>query len=284
MREVRLLVLLPVLLVGCTFDTEKGANEDGEGSVGEMAGALTTDNALTPNALTPNALTPNALTPNALTPNALTPNALDPSALDSLTDNGEAGDLSRQLFMYVVSCALDSSQSFTLTWDNDQGYPQSVTYWGSLGLAPIWTTRGLDTSEQRWVSACLGARTNYTGVSVIISIRGTHSAATADSAERDSFGMQEGAFWGNLFSEDPWMRACENSLNATHSREQQRECATGHLEGLSTLDCGIIHRVDPCDSVCVARTVPGSTPPEVDPESGFTYCYGTAEVLAVYLQ
>jgi hypothetical protein len=286
MREVGLLFVLPVLLVGCTFDAEKETDEYDEEQVGEVAGALSTDNALTPNALTPNALTPNALTPNALTPNALTPNALDPSALTSLRNNGAAGEISRQLFKYVVSCALDDSQSFTLTWDDAEGAPQAVTYWGSLGLAPAWATRGLNLHEQKWVSACLGARTNYAGVSVTISVRGTHDLATADSGERASFGVQEGAFWGNLFDSNPWMRACESSLNVTYSREHQRECAAGHWDepSSSTLSCGIISRVGSCDSVCFGRTVPSSTPPVTDPESGFETCQGTAEVLTVYLQ
>ena len=271
MREVGLLFVLPVLLVGCTFDAEKETDEYDEEQVGEVAGALSTDN---------------ALTPNALTPNALTPNALAPSALSSLENNGAAGEISRQLFKYVVSCALDSSQSFTLTWDDAEGAPQAVTYWGSLGLAPAWATRGLNTSEQLWVSACLGARTNYDGASVIISIRGTHGMATADSAERASFGVQEGAFWGNLFDSHPWLRACENSSNATYSREHERDCAAGHWDELSSsaMDCGIIARVGPCGSFCTGRTVPFTDPAVPDPVGGFASCDGVGEVLTVYLQ
>lgn len=276
MREVALLFVLPVLLVGCTFDTEKGADEN-EGPVAEVKEALLVVNALSPNALSPNALSPNALSPNALSPNALSPNALSTSSLNSIKDPGFAGELSRLMLKYLVSCSLDSSQSWNLYWTDGDG-DHTIEYAGALGLAPNWADRGLTVEEQRWVSACMGSRTNYYGVSIMISIRGTHPLATADGPERTSFPVQEGAFWGNLFDATPWLHSCHNAVNVTAARDMQRDCAAGHLDGSNTLNCGMIERLGTCSSLCTGITIPVS-----DPEGGFASCNGTAEALTTYL-
>src|SRR5262245_21565137 len=109
MTRMAIALVLPVLVLGCTFETEEWTEED----IGEAEEAVTLENAMWPNALSPNALSPNALSPNALSPNALSPNALAPSALSGLQDAGQGGLYSRMLLKYIVSCALTSAQSFS---------------------------------------------------------------------------------------------------------------------------------------------------------------------------
>ncbi|MCK6590445.1 MAG: hypothetical protein HUU21_14030 [Polyangiaceae bacterium] len=209
-------------------------------------------NALTPNALTPNALTPNALTPNALTPNALTPNSLSPNAMAAIQAPEDDGAVSRKVLEYTVGCALDPTQSFSFAWIDAQGNAQSETYWGALGLATSWADKPLNKKDEEWVSACLASRINRYGVPVMISVRGKHPGLhKPDPSELTTYAMEEGAFWGNLFSSTPRLFACYYGPNADYARSQLRDCAAGHVEpngGIS--ECGIVEIVGACEDVC----------------------------------
>jgi len=171
-------------------------------SESEQSSALS-DNALTANALTANALTANALTANALTANALTANALTANALtanaltaNALTANALRDPLSRELMKYVVSCALDDRDSITVEIDG-----HSYEFDGSLGLAPEWGRPhgSCDGSCQRWVSACVLARVDAMGVKREISIRGDSHVLHPSKDEVQTYTVQEGAYFGNLF-------------------------------------------------------------------------------------
>jgi hypothetical protein len=258
---------------GCAFEAE------GDGGTGELIAkvesAINIDNALVPNALVPNALVPNALVPNALVPNALVPNALPASTLTALRDTGEAGEVSRLFMRYVVSCAFDSTQSFTINYPDAETGPESVTFTGALGLATQWEKGGLSLSERRWVSACIAARTNYYGIPVMISLRGNHPSLTADLNERESYGMQEGAFWGDLFADTPFVQACYVPETVEYARTKLRECAAGHVDGSSTTACGMLERVGPCsEPLCTATS---------DRLDGFIACDGISEVISSFL-
>ncbi|WP_437484193.1 hypothetical protein WME75_44345 [Sorangium sp. So ce1014] len=237
-----------VFLVSCVTD-----QEEQEGFVGIAPNALEYLNALNPNALNPNALNPNALNPNALNPNALNPGALSPAALSAIQAPGEAGDLSRQLLSYVVGCAFSSAQSFTFSWTDDSGTVRNEEYWGLIGLAQKWRDKPLGQTDQQWISACLASRTNWYGASVTISSRGIHSAIDKSSTpELSTYTRQEGAFWGNLFTASPYLKACYNEANRDHARSLNRECAAGHLDGSGAAqECGMIHVLGPCDSRCL---------------------------------
>jgi hypothetical protein len=152
------------------------------------------------------------------------------------------------------------------------------TYPGGVGLAPGWETRGLYETEQRWVSACMAARVNYYGVSVSLSLRGDHAALDTVQEERDDYPHQEGAFWGNIFVQEPYLHACYNTANVQHSRSKLRDCAAGHLEDETVSDCGELARLGPCSSVCADRT----SPPGV-PDDGFASCNGVGEVITTFL-
>ncbi|APR88029.1 ppe family protein [Minicystis rosea] len=226
--------------------------------MGEAQGAVTADNALSPNALSPNALSPNALSPNALSPNALSPNALSPNALSpnglaTLLDPSPSGDLWRSLIKYTVGCAYAPSQSFSFSWTDAKGNVRNEVYQGILGLAPSWSTGPLDVGSQRLVSACLAARLNYYGVTVELSLRADVDVLEENTSfyELGVFNRIEGAFWGNLFSETPYIHACYKAENVEHSRFRMRDCASGHLSGNGRIEeCGMLHIVGPCTDVC----------------------------------
>ena len=167
----------------------------GEAGVEEVQSAVVTTNALTANALTANALTANALTANALTANALTANALTANAL---TANGLRDPLGRELFKYVVSCALPEGQSISMSLDG-----VSYTFAGALGLTPQWGQPGGACNEscQRWVSGCVLARVDAAGVERPISIRGANPALAPSWGEVFTYTDREAAYFGNLFAD-----------------------------------------------------------------------------------
>ncbi|WP_437525530.1 hypothetical protein WME79_38860 [Sorangium sp. So ce726] len=226
------------------------------------------------NALSANALTINALSANALSANALSANALRPEAASALKAPGERGDLFRSLVKYTVSCALKESQSFRFSWTDRAGVTHKEVYPGHLGLAPQWDRRPLDDEGKRMVSACLAAHTNRYGVSVSISMRSRQNPLHHEvgCGELDEYPHVEGAFWGNLFSETPYLRACYNPANVDVARAAKRDCAAGHLDADGDLEgCGMIEIVGRCKEYCGKLNRSGEYYKECDdPEFGET--------------
>jgi hypothetical protein len=119
-----------------------------------------------------------------------------------------------------------------------------------------WAERGLTEIEQRWVSACILARTNAFGKSVLISMRSTEpapSALRASEAERKAFNLLEGGFFGNIFAEKPVGYVCSGARPGQQARDpifSDRVCTqpAGTLSpaGKALSHCGFIH-VGPCD-------------------------------------
>lgn len=252
MRTVALLAI-PLVTTACI-----GAeiDEEFEEPIGEAEDAILAGNSLLSNALTNNALTSNALSPAALSPNPLTWAGLSSSARAALQDPGSDGALSRDLLRYVVSCALRPDQSLSVSW-NDGATVRSETYQGDLGIADWWMHGPLDDAfYQRWISGCLASRTNWYGVSVLISLRSSQPFMSSGTTERDSYTVREGAFWGNLFSSTPYLRACYSPAGVARARALKRDCAAGHLgvdpgSGASTTQaCGPIAIAGSCDKVC----------------------------------
>jgi hypothetical protein len=261
-------IALLIAPIGCTAPVESSEAEQ----VDEAAFSLVTENMLSPNALIPNALIPNALIPNALIPNALIPNALDPSALAAITDSGTAGALSRMFMKYAVGCAFTSSQSFQFSWTDSKKVIHNEAYYGVLGVAPDWATGPLSTYGQEMVSACMAARTNYSGTQVTISLRSLQSPlkTLVGSAELSAYPYVEGGFWGNLFpSSNPRLNACYTGANVDHSRAAYRECAAGHLNTDGTISsCGIIRILGACERSCKPLDGAGQFYPECTDAAG----------------
>jgi len=244
-----------VPLTGCAYGESASAEDEPEAVSASFS--LTGPNALNPNALNPNALNPNALNPNALNPNALNPNALNPNSLapsvvSALEDPSPIGDVSRQLFKYMIGCGLDATQSYEFSWYDLDGNRHDESYQGYLGLATDWPTKKLSPSEQEWISACLLSRVNWYGSSVMLSTRGPRvNLKVTEPVEIDDYPHFEGAYWGNIFDEVPTAYACNTSATVSIARAAQRDCAVGHDNGDGTTSqCGIISIVGDCDDHC----------------------------------
>jgi hypothetical protein len=285
MRTISIASLVGVvcLLTGCGDDGFYDLAD--EGDLGSAEGAFVGGNSMMPNGIYPNMLSPLALVPSDLAAGALTPAAMAPAALESITDPDEAGDVSRMFLRYAVGCALTSQQSFSFSWTDSKRALHAESYPGLIGLAPSWATAPLDAPGQRWVSACIAARTNYYGVSVNISARGFHDAIKQSGIlEKLTFPKEEGVFWGNLFSSKPFVRSCHYAPNVDHSRALLRECAAGHVGAGGVESCGMIARVGSCDSMCDSLD-PGNlfhARCAIDP--AVSLANKTAEVITVFLQ
>jgi hypothetical protein len=258
-----------MFLSGCV-----ASPEETESPVGTARSALINMNSLDPRALSADPAYPGGLTPGMLAQGALDVSAFSAAELSAIHDSGDAGKVSRQLLAYTVGCALDGTQSLSITWTDSQGdHPE--TYSGLFGLATGWSAGVPDEEHQRWVSACLASRVNYLGVAVPLSARAT-GISTSDG-ERAAYAYREGAFWGNVFSSSPAAYACDYVGDDAHSRSVNRYCAAGYPDGSGgLLSCGIITRVGSCDDHCQATG------------SGDFYpaCGGdlTSQVITIYLQ
>jgi len=156
----------------------------------------------------------------------------------------------RERLKYLASCALNPGDTMV-------GAHDGVTYEfpGSMGLAPHWAARGLTQDERRWVSACILARTNAFGVSVLISMRADPAPANSLShtpAEAQSHTTYEGGFFGDIFADPPQSYVCASedadSLQSRLARERrQRVCTLPSGEGSPLSRCGFTV-VAPCDA------------------------------------
>jgi hypothetical protein len=224
--------------VACT-----GVNHNDETAAGEASQAVLVDNALVDNALVDNALVDNALVDNALVDNALVDNALVDNALvnQALTDPN-----ARELFKYIVSCALPAGSNIEL---EIQG--QTYDFPGKLGLAPEWGEEGgsCDAECKSWVSACVISRLDYTGESVTISVRGDHEALTPSSKELNKYKHREATYYGNIFSPTQKIFACLPPGQTSIPR----------VCGPSLDDC-VVEVQGNCEDLCGNRRPDGSYP------------------------
>ena len=186
-----------------------GAERNAPGSISQ---ASTTSNGVTRNGVTRNGVTRNGVTRNGVTRNGIVSSsganrAFTGSGLNGQSLSSQDPASTAEFLEYTVSCALPAGASAQVavngSWE---------TFPGEIGLAPQWRTRSCDVSCQQWVSACLLARTNYYGVHVQLSARGPHPALASGFFERLQYPLEEGAFFGNLFSDQPRMYACTGQM------------------------------------------------------------------------
>jgi hypothetical protein len=197
--------------------------------------------------------------------------ALNRIALNGLTTLGGADTMldtadNREVVGYLVQCALPEGSSITLSDANG-----TYTFDGAVGLAPAWATTTPTASEKRWVSACLLARTNAYGVSVAISMRGPHAALTVDGAEASAYGIREGAFWGDVFSDPMDANACPgpDKLAGSQASTLPLRACTVSADGVTTT-CGHDY-AGACASACT------------DASGNYNACAGVAEVITTYV-
>jgi hypothetical protein len=114
----------------------------------------------------------------------------------SATDGLEQSAQGRDLLEYVARCALPRGTNLVI----DVGGEFPISYPGHVGLAVEWTTGTCGPDCQGWMTACLLAHANLTGVSVPISLRGSHAALQPSASEMETFSSEEAGFYGNLFA------------------------------------------------------------------------------------
>jgi len=215
--------------------------------------AVVTHNRLAGNRLAGNRLAGNRLAGNRLAGNRLSTNGLE-------ADMSTAGELlstpeGRELYAYVISCALPSGTTIEATipgapdsgpgTGNDTPYTctsERCVFGGGINLAPRWINRKLTRTGQRWVSACLFARVNLYDTAESISLRGSHEALAVFVDEAELYPLEEGAFYGQAFTDldQPigWF-ACRGEAQAA-----------GESGGLILRDCTEPDPNDPAHTLC----------------------------------
>jgi len=126
------------------------------------------------------------------------------------------------LWKYTARCALPKGQELEAP-DVETG--KRLKFPGFFGIAPEWRDGACDSTCQEKVSACLIALTNRTGMHVLVSIlSGDPSLSKSflpDDNELD-FPHQEGAFFGNVFSNEAY--ACQGH-DVQKAPQVKRFCA-----------------------------------------------------------
>lgn len=117
---------------------------------------------------------------------------------------------------YLVRCALPAGHSITKVAADGQRH----TFHGQLGLAPEWESGHCGTACQEWVSACMLSMVNTSGAHVPVWVLADHPAVGRGASEE--FPRQEGAFFGNLFTEPPQAFYCRG-------RDYERAPAPGRI-------------------------------------------------------
>jgi len=116
-----------------------------------------------------------------------------------MTSNG-----GRLTASYLVKCALSAGDYI----DKQDNLGATHRYHGALGLGTSWKSGTCDTACQEWISACMMAHVNTTGVKVPIWL-------VADPAQQPQIGLgeafqvgapqtqREGSFFGNIVTANP---------------------------------------------------------------------------------
>jgi hypothetical protein len=206
--------------------------------------STTESNVITHNRLAANRLAANRLAANRLAANRLGTQQLS-NGSSSLSD--EAADLlatsdGRDVLNYLISCALPSGTSLIAS--------DGTEFDGEIGVAPGWLDNNLDASGQRWVSACVFARVSDLDVAVPISLRGPSPALQADPSEIADWTIQQGAFYGLLFtgknSSGPDWVACSGS-DLADAEAADRICASPDPANPGFTKCGFAY-AGPCST------------------------------------
>jgi hypothetical protein len=213
-------------------------------------------NRLATNRLATNRLATNRLATNRLATNRLAANMVTAHDLLSTVDG-------RTVYSYLVGCAVPSGVTIeanvpgaadTTPDDPFTCVNGTCTFEGALGVAPDWLSHRLTNKGQEWVSACVFARCNAHDTSEAISLRGKSDALAVSDDEAALYTVEEGAFYGNLFTDD-------NEPIAWYACEGEGQ-ASGEFGGLVVRDCTepmackADHTCDPTPSCVGSSCVP----------------------------
>jgi hypothetical protein len=205
-----------LIFAACADIPDEPAGPDID-AIARISGNRISGNRISGNRIGVNRLSTNRLTGRWLTSQRMRVNISSANTL--LASEG-----GRDLFSVIVSCALPEDVTLVATVDGDE-----LEFTGELNLAPQWLLLPLDPIGQGWVSACTFAKVNNNDVALPISMRGPHPSLDVGGDERDTFLVEEGAFFGTMFGplDKPiqWF-ACRGEGQAA-----------GELGGLIDRDC-----------------------------------------------
>ena len=229
MRPVYVLATASLILAACT-------DSPAEENLGESEHGIVVDNRISSNRISSNRLKANQV------------------ALGDLLTTPEGVEL----FSFLISCALPTGQTLVA---NDPLAPGStIEFPGEVGLAPRWLDHPMNQRDKRWVSACMFSRVNELNQIVSISMRGPSFALDSSSAERAAYPLQEGAFYGDMFTplNKPieWF-ACsgrdKTNANAQVGGLANRHCTEEDPAHPGTTLCGFTYAGDCADFVAPAN-------------------------------
>lgn len=188
------------------------------------------------------------------------------AAIQSLvsTANGQA------VFGAIVACAVSSGQSVSAT-----GPSGTLTFNGALGVASAWRTSAPTSANKRWTTACVLSKTSAFGFTLNVSVRhDSYLPLTSTAAERATYAVAVGAFYGDLFQASPKTFAC-GAINWPAGSDPRVECART-VNGVTTT-CGFSWT-----GLCT------NTPPCTDKTAPYGTCTGSAvpyaEVATIFIQ
>lgn len=152
---------------------------------------------------------------------------------------------------YLVECALPYGTSITKVVDGE-----TIVLEGLLGLAPEWETDECDEDCQEWVSACLLARTNVSGQTVQIWVKGDHEALGWGAPEDAVF---EAGFYGNLFVDPEGQYYCKGEAGGiVAAKREGRTCTSGGGAACEFTKLGKCEKPSRCDLVGPNEDVPAN--------------------------
>lgn len=178
--------------------------------------SCSTDRRIALNRIALNRIALNRIALNGLLGAELPRVALTSAALgEVITPEVLADELASSVLEYTVSCALAPGQSVQVGEGDD-----ARTFEGALGLASQWGADGgvCDEECQRWVSACLIARSNFTGESHEISLLGDQPGLAPTEAESREFDSEEATYFGDLFATPMVIYACTPEADTVPER------------------------------------------------------------------
>jgi hypothetical protein len=177
----------------------------------------------------------NALTPSQLLHATLNANTLDDANRRAMARTAD----SRTALSYAIGCALSPGHDLEVVVDR-VAHPLP----GALGLADTWTKAPLTLEQRRLVTSCMLARLNYYGISVNVSLRGASPELEVNDADLDTYTIEEGAFFGDVFAgAKSYAGVCSGSGTAPW----QRKCAQPGPSGVGLCE---VDYVGACGKIC----------------------------------
>lgn len=179
----------------------------------------------------------------------LGPFALSPLSSEALSSNETLArvlaydpNIHTQL-KYLIECALPEGATVDVAVGDG-----TETFFGRTGLAPEWADGPCDGTCQGWVSACLISRINAYAIPFMLAGRGDHAGLGGPDDDPD-FTVEEGAFFGDFFSDPPQLYTCRGTGDDPLALTFRACTLPGSRCGVSV--------VGPCAEACDGRAPGG---------------------------